>query len=115
MLEYLISMLTQEFEVVSAVQDGAAALDAVRCFAPDVMVLDLAMSPLNGLDVVRSLQAGGASTAVVLVTAYTDPELAKAALAAGAKGFVVKSRLAEDLIPAIRNASRKESVPEFDG
>jgi len=112
MLQSLTSMLKREFEVVAAVREGAAALDAVRRFQPEVMVLDLAMEPMNGLDVMRSLRESGAKTAVVIVTGYADPELAKAAIAAGAKGFVVKSRLAEDLIPAIRRASQQESASE---
>jgi len=112
MLESLTSMLKREFEVVAAVREGAAALDAVRRFHPEVMVLDLAMSPMNGLDVMRSLRESGAKTAVVIVTGYADPELAKAAIAAGAKGFVVKSRLAEELIPAIRRASQQGSASE---
>lgn len=111
MLEHLASMLSGEFEVVATVANGAAALDAVKRFSPDLAVLDLAMSPLNGLDVIRSLRASGSKTAVVLVTGYTDPGLAKATLTAGASGVVIKSRLAEDLIPAIRKAARTNDVP----
>ena len=107
MLEWLTSTLRQEFEVVAAVPTGAAALDAVRHLDPDVIVLDLAMSPLNGLEVTQSLRESDARTAVVLITGYTDPELAKAAITAGALEFVLKSRLAEDLLPAVRNAGEK--------
>ena len=104
MLESLTSLLEQEFEVVAALREGVAALDAVRRFQPDVIVVDLAMAPMNGLEVMRALRQEGAKTAVVLITGYTDPELAGAAIAAGAKGFVLKSRLAEDLIQAVHAA-----------
>lgn len=113
MLEWLTSTLAQEFEVVAAVRDGVAALDAVKHFDPEITVLDLAMSPVNGLEVIRSLRKGGMKTAVVLVTGYSDPELAKAALAAGAQAFVSKSRLAQELIPAIRKAGCKRSAPDL--
>jgi two-component system, NarL family, response regulator DesR len=106
MLEYVASMLSHEFEVVAAVSDGAAAFNAVKGFAPEVAVLDLSMSPLSGLDVIRLLQENGSKTAFILVTGYTDPGLANAAFAAGAKGVVAKSRLAEDLIPVIHKASQ---------
>lgn len=111
MLECLGSMLSQEFEVMALVSDGVAALNAVKNFSPEVAVLDLSMSPLNGLDVIKSLRDSGSKTAVVLVTGYTDPGLAKAALTAGASAVVAKSRLAEDLIPAIRNAARTDGLP----
>jgi DNA-binding NarL/FixJ family response regulator len=112
MLEWLTATLRKEFEVVASVNNGAAALEAVARFDPDVIVLDLAMSPVNGLEVTRSLRQSGARTGVVLVTAYDEPELMKVGLDAGAQGFVVKSRVIEELAPAVRKAapSRRHSA-----
>jgi DNA-binding NarL/FixJ family response regulator len=104
MLEWLASTLRQEFEVVASVGNGVAALDVVARLDPDVIVLDLAMSPMNGLEVTRSLRQSGARTGVVIVTAYDEPELVKVGLDAGAQGFVVKSRVIEELVPAVRKA-----------
>jgi len=107
MLEWLVAAVRKECEVVAAVQDGAAALEAAARLDPDIIVLDCAMSPMNGFEVMRALQETGARTAVVFVTGHSDPELAKAALAEGALGFLVKFRLAQDLLPAIRFAGQK--------
>ena len=104
MLEWLATTLRNEFEVVASVGNGVAALEVVARLDPDVIVLDLSMSPMNGLEVTRSLQESGSRTVVVLVTAYDEPELVKVCLEAGAMGFVLKSRVIEELVPAIRKA-----------
>ncbi len=105
MLEWLTATLRKEFEVVASVNSGAAALEVVTRLDPDVIVLDLAMSPMNGLEVTRSLRQSGARTGVVLVTAYDEPELMKVGFEAGAQGFVVKSKVIEELARAVRKAA----------
>lgn len=105
MLDWIASTLRDEFEVVGVVQDGLAALDGVKQHNPDVLVLDVSMSPMNGFEVMRSLQGSAGQTAIILVTTYTNPELEKAALASGARAFILKCNLAEELIPAVRNAA----------
>lgn len=104
MREWLCKKLREEFEVVAAVHDGAAALQAVKTFDPDAVVADLAMRPVNGLEVVRSLRQSDNCPGIVLITGYTEAGLREAVLAAGAHGFVVKSDLAGDLIPAVKMA-----------
>jgi DNA-binding NarL/FixJ family response regulator len=104
MLDCLARTLRHEFEVVASVGNGVAALEAVARLDPDVIVLDLAMSPINGLEVTKSLQQSGSRTVAVLVTAYDEPELMKVCLEAGAMGFVLKSRVIEELVPAVRKA-----------
>jgi len=105
MLGWLVTTLRTEFEVVASVNSGVAALDVVARLDPDVIVLDLAMSPMNGLEVTKSLRRSGARAGVVLVTAYDDPELAKVGFAAGAQGFVNKAKVIEELAPAVRKAA----------
>ena len=107
MLEWLAATVCEEFDVVGTVQDGVAALAAAAELDPDVIVLDCAMSPMNGLEVTRTLRESGARSVVVLITGYNDPELAEAALTAGAVAFVMKSKLTENLLPAIRFAGTK--------
>ena len=104
MREWLCNKLREEFEVVAAFDGGAAALEGVRAFDPDAVVLDLAMRPINGLDVVRSLRQSQNCPGIILITGYTEAGLREAVLAAGAHGFVVKSDLNRDLIPAVRTA-----------
>jgi CheY-like chemotaxis protein len=108
MLDWLTSRLQQEFDVIAAVQDGDAALEAVARLTPDVVVLDLAMRPTNGLEVIRRLRESGAHTPVVLITGYNDPALREVAISAGAKAFVAKSKLAKELVPAVTRASKKD-------
>jgi DNA-binding NarL/FixJ family response regulator len=105
MREWLTVTLRKDFEVIASVSSGAAALEVVARFDPDVIVLDLAMSPMNGLEVTRSLRQSRARTGVVLVTAYDEPELMKVGLDAGAQGFVVKSNVIEELAAAVRKAA----------
>jgi DNA-binding NarL/FixJ family response regulator len=108
MLEWLVAKVGEEFEVVAALQDGSLALEEVKRLDPDVIVLDFAMLPMNGLEVMRRVRDSGARAEFVLVTGYTDPELADVARSAGARGFVSKDRLMEDLIPSIRSAAKKD-------
>ena len=98
------SLLGTEFDVVATAHDGMSALDCMRRLDPDIALLDLYMPGMNGLDVVRTLKTSGARTVAVIMTGYNDPELAKAAIAAGAMAFVAKSRLSQDLLPAMRAA-----------
>lgn len=101
MLEWLVAKVREEFDVVAAVQDGHTALKEVARLDPDVIVLDLAIAPINGLDVMRIAKQSGTRARFVMISAYTSPELAQAALAAGAHAFVVKERLMEELLPSI--------------
>ena len=99
------ALLRPEFDVVATAHDGLSALDLVRRLDPDIALLDLYMPGMNGLDVVRTLKTSAARTVAVIMTGYNDPELAKAAIAAGAVAFVAKSRLTQDLLPAMRGAT----------
>jgi DNA-binding NarL/FixJ family response regulator len=104
MLDWMTLNLREEFEIVATARNGVAALHGVQQHQPDVLVLDVAMSPMNGFEVMKSLQRTQAKTAVVLVTTYTNAELERAALSAGARAVIMKCKLADELIPAIRNA-----------
>jgi len=116
MLEWLTTRLAQEFEVAASVRDAEVAIAEIKRCDPDVVVLDLAMKPINGLEVIRRLRESGNQVPAVLITGYTDPMLRDAAFSAGAQGFVVKSRLAEDLVPAVLEAAKKKSsTPKKSG
>jgi len=95
--------LGEEFEVVAAVGDGGQAVEAVRRLDPDVLILDISMPVLNGLQVASRLKADNCRTKIVFLTIHEDPDFFKAALVTGAAGYVTKSRLC-DLVPAIREA-----------
>jgi DNA-binding NarL/FixJ family response regulator len=100
--EAFARLLTPQCDVISVVGDGRAAIaDAVR-FEPDVIVLDVAMPLLNGLDVARFVRQQLPRTRVVFVTMSEDPDLAAEALRIGASAFLLKSSAASELLTAIR-------------
>lgn len=104
MLSRVAAVLTPDCEVVGAVKDGPAAIRAVEALRPEVVVLDVSMPGMSGLEVASRLRASGSTTAVVFLTVHNDEEFLLAAQAAGGIGYVVKRHLAGDLLHAIREA-----------
>ena len=102
MLEHVAQLLEPEFEVVGAVSDGQALLEAVAALHPDLLVLDISMPVLSGLDAARELQRGGTHTKIVFLTIHEEPEFVRESFANGASAYVTKPRLATDLAVAIR-------------
>ncbi len=95
-------LLEPEFEVVGCVRDGRALLEAATALVPDVIVADLSMPQMNGLDACRQIKSAMPGTRIVLVTAGGDEWVARAACAAGASAFVLKHSAADDLVAAIQ-------------
>ena len=98
------TLLERRFELVGMVSDGKAALDAARKLRPDVVVLDISMPELSGIDVARKLQADEDGPAIVFLSVHQDPAIVGAALDAGAFGYVLKAVAGRDLIVAIEEA-----------
>ena len=96
--------LTPNCVIVGTVQNGTAALEVAEALRPDVVVLDISMPDMTGLAVARRLRESGCTAALVFLTVHDDEELVRAARAAGASAYVVKSRLASDLLPAVLEA-----------
>src|SRR2546428_7034283 len=94
------------FQVVGEAADGRAAVDAVCRVRPDVVVLDVAMPLLNGVDAARELSRMSPATRVILLTALEDAHFVPEALQAGVRGFVMKSQGIDDLEDAIRTVQR---------
>ena len=90
--------------VVGAARDGRAALEAVLTLDHDVVVLDIGMPHMTGLEVASRLRQTGSRSAVVFLTVYDDEALIEAARLAGGLGYVVKPRLQVDLGAAVRDA-----------
>jgi DNA-binding NarL/FixJ family response regulator len=108
-LAKLVSVLATEFEVVATSADGKSALECIRLWQPNVVVLDLEMPEFNGIDVARELNKSPSSPAIVLCSIENDPEIVEAARRAGALGYVFKPRVAEDLIAAVKAVARRQS------
>ena len=104
MLARAETALARHCDVVGAVRNGQAALGAARMLSPDVIVLDISMDGLNGLQVADCLRKQGSTAAVVFLTVHDEDDVVAAAKAAGGIGYVIKSRLATDLSLAVREA-----------
>lgn len=104
MLARAASVLTPSCVIVGAVTDGPAALEAAITLQPDVIVLDVSMPEMTGFEVAVSLRKLGSKAAVVFLTVHEDEEFVVAARAAGVIGYVVKPKLASDLMRAVREA-----------
>jgi DNA-binding NarL/FixJ family response regulator len=90
--------------VVGAVGDGRGALTAAEVLLPDVIVLDISMPGMTGIEVATRLRESGSTAALVFLSFYHDEELILAARDAGGTAYVVKDRLASDLEFAVREA-----------
>ena len=102
MIDEIVSLLAPEHTILECVGDGARLVDTVNRLHPDVVVSDINMPHLNGIDAARRLLSGGACSAFVLLTVYDDAHLVNAAVDAGIRGFVLKADAGEELGPAIR-------------
>jgi DNA-binding NarL/FixJ family response regulator len=98
----LQSLLEDEFDVVGTVTNGRALIDAARQLKPDVLVVDISMPILNGLDAVRELRREGDDTKVVFLTMHAEAQIAIEAIRIGATGYVLKQAAGDELVAAIR-------------
>ena len=98
-----------DIEVVGQAGDGAAAVDTVRALAPDVVVMDLQMPGMDGVEATRQILAEQPTAQVVVLTSFSDSARIVAALDAGAVGYLLKDADPEDVLDGIRAVSRGES------
>jgi DNA-binding NarL/FixJ family response regulator len=115
--EALESLLTPEFDLVGVVEDGRALVEAAGKLRPDVIVADVTMPHLNGIDALAQLRQGGDHTPVVFLTMHRDVTFARRALDAGASGFVLKHSASVELVAAIRAALQGKTylTPQLAG
>jgi len=115
--EALKSLLTPEFDLVGVVEDGRTLVEAAGTLRPDVIVADVTMPHLNGIDALIRLRQGGDRTPVVFLTMHRDVSFARRALDAGASGFVLKHSASAELVTAIRAALQGKTylTPQLAG
>ena len=115
MLTMLKELLGEEFEIVGAVHTGAELSRCVIAERPDVILLDVVLDDVNGLDLGDKIHRSSPETKLLYFTMYEGPAFVDAAFAAGASGYVFKSRANSDLVKAIRSVHEgKHFSPSTD-
>ena len=109
MLARLLS-LEDDIEVVGTAADGQKALNVVRAQKPDVLLTDIGMPQVNGIELTEILRREMPEIGVVILTIYNDDERVFAAIKAGARGYVLKDSAPEDTIAAVRAVGRGEAL-----
>lgn len=107
----LVSLLetAEDLEVVGQCGDGRRALDEIQDLKPDVLMSDIAVPGLSGLEVVKRLRDAGSTVRIVMLSMYHDPEWVKRAMDAGANGYLVKGTGVRDLLKAVRTVAAGET------
>jgi DNA-binding NarL/FixJ family response regulator len=96
----------EDLEVIGEAENGRQAVTLARKSPPDVVVMDVAMPLLNGLEATRQIRRNNPSTKVLVLTSYGDDELVAQMMSAGATGYLIKQTAANDLLKAIREVHR---------
>jgi len=109
LLEAFEKLLAEECDIVGAVPNGRALLEAAEKLNPDIAVIDIAMPLLNGLDAARQLKKLQPSVRIIFLTMNEDPELAAEAFRCGASGYLLKRSAASELLTAIREIMKHRS------
>lgn len=104
MRQKVAGLLESEFHVVGAVENGERVMEAVPSLTPDILVLDICMPVLNGIEAAARLKESGFPGKVIFLTVHEDADFFQAARSVGALGYVLKSSLTDDLLPAVRRA-----------
>lgn len=103
-LELLRSLLQPDFDVVALVEDGRTLVSEAARLSPDVIVTDISMPGLDGIDAVLRIRRGDPEARIVLVTVHSEPVLVQRGLAAGALGYVLKDSAGDELVEAVHAA-----------
>ena len=102
--------MEEDIEVVGKAADGIRALGVVRAQKPDVLLTDIGMPEMNGIQLTEALRREMPQVAVVILTIYNDDDRVFAAIKAGARGYVLKDSPPEETLAAIRAAARGEAL-----
>lgn len=103
-LSLVVTLLEDSFEIVGTVSDGDAALEGALALGPDLVILDISMPGMSGIEVARELKRRGNKAKIVFLTVHQDSDILATCLAAGGLGYVLKALMDTDLIPAMKDA-----------
>jgi DNA-binding NarL/FixJ family response regulator len=96
----------EDIEVIGEAENGRQAVNLVRKTPPDVVLMDVAMPMMNGLEATRQILKGSPGTKVLVLTSYGDDDCVEQLMRAGAAGYLIKQTAANDLLKAIREVQR---------
>ncbi len=102
-LDHVGKMLEKEkrYQVVASILDGRTVVREYQRLRPDIIILDISMGDVSGIDVARDLRDAGCQAKIIFLTVHEDADFVKAGMGAGGSAFVVKSRLNQDLFSSI--------------
>src|SRR5207253_2324322 len=106
LLDALVSLLAKDFEVVGVVRDGGALIEMAGRLRPDIIVLDISMPEVDGIDAARILQKEGNRAKILFLSMYADLPLVEEAFRTGASGYMLKEGGVDELVKAIQCVSR---------
>jgi DNA-binding NarL/FixJ family response regulator len=95
-----------EWEIIDEAEDGIEAVEKADRLKPDVVVLDVSMPRMDGLEACRRIRKSVPKSEVLIVTQHDSPQMMREALGAGARGYIVKSDAARDLLAALESVSQ---------
>jgi DNA-binding NarL/FixJ family response regulator len=107
--EGLLRLLGDDFDIVGTINDGRAVVEAVCRLQPDVLLLDLSMPNVSGLEAMRQLARRRIAFKAIVLTMHADPDLAVEALKAGAAGYVLKESSGDELLTALKVVLRGDT------
>lgn len=107
--EGLSLLLREDFELVGSARDGAELIELAKQTRPDVIVTDISMPLLNGIDAARQMRGHGVAAKIIILTQHKDPHIAAEAFRAGVSGFLLKHAAGEELAEAIREVVKGRS------
>ena len=102
LLKRVTSVLAAEFDVVGSARNGHELVEQAHAFQPDVVIVDISMPVLNGIDAVQQLVAAGSTAKFIFLTLHQGTTFVKACFDAGAMAYVAKNRIPVDLVVAVQ-------------
>jgi DNA-binding NarL/FixJ family response regulator len=103
-LNMVEGLLATTYEIVGSVSNGQSLVDAAKRLKPDLIVSDISMPILSGIDASKQLRESGGAAKIIFLTVHSDADFVQTCLAAGAAGYVLKSRIMSDLLHAVQEA-----------
>ena len=103
----------QEWEVVDEAVDGLEAVEKAQYLNPDIVLLDISMPKMNGLDACRLIRERAPESEILILTQHDSPQMLREALNAGARGYVVKSKADSDLLNAVKSLTEHKPFVAF--